>query len=180
MGGGGGVGGNTPVPPFSPPPPPPWHCTWSHNPWVPYYQTLWQSSINYTSIWKIYQNWPLTFDLHLDGLHRYDPQSIIKIPTKLYHNWTLLPGPRCIKLSPEFFTAKTQETPAIFFFHCNLHKDLPEFFYGEKKSLAKSFMQRGPGVITSCKMALYLYIGYAHCKICAHMYIVYIATFLKL
>ena len=25
------------------------------------------------------QNWPLTFDLHLDGLHRYDPQSIIKI-----------------------------------------------------------------------------------------------------
>ena len=34
----------------------------------------------------------LTLDLHLDGLHRYDPQSIIKIPTKLYHNRTLLPG----------------------------------------------------------------------------------------
>ena len=48
----------------------------------------------HVSIWKIYQNLPLTFDLHLDGLHRYDPQSItcIKIPTKLYHNWTLLPG----------------------------------------------------------------------------------------
>ena len=71
---------------------------------------------------EIYQNLPLTFDLHLDGLHRYDPQSnfIIKIPTKLYHNWTVVPG-----------------------------------------------------VITSCTMALYWYIGYAHCKICAHMYIVY-------
>ena len=40
---------------------------------------------------EIYQNLPLTFDLHLDGLHRYEPWSIIKIPTKLYHNWTLLP-----------------------------------------------------------------------------------------
>ena len=61
----------------------------------------------------------LTLDLYLDGLHRYDPQFIIKIPTKLYHNWTLLPG-----------------------------------------------------FITPCTMALYLYIGYAHCEICAHMYIV--------
>ena len=34
-------------------------------------------------IWNIYQHLPLTFDLNLDGLHRYDPQSIIKIPTKL-------------------------------------------------------------------------------------------------
>ena len=64
----------------------------SHKPWVAYYQTL--SSINiHVSIWKIYQNLPLTFDLHLDGLHRYMTLSLfIKIPTKLYHNWTLLPG----------------------------------------------------------------------------------------
>ena len=68
---------------------------------------------------EIYQNWPLTFDLYLDWLHRYDPQSIIKIPTKLYHNRTLLPG-----------------------------------------------------VITSCTMALYLYIG-MHTVRYAHMYIIY-------
>ena len=29
---------------------------------------------------EIYKNLLLTFDLHLDGLHRYDPQSIIKTP----------------------------------------------------------------------------------------------------
>ena len=40
---------------------------------------------------EIYQNLPLTFDLHLDGLHKYEPWYIIKIPTKLYHNWTPLP-----------------------------------------------------------------------------------------
>ena len=60
----------------------------SHKPWVPYYQTQ--------LIHLHMENIPkLTLDLwptHLDRLHRYDPQSIIKIPTKLYHNWTLLPG----------------------------------------------------------------------------------------
>ena len=76
---------------------------------------------------EIYQNLPLTFDLQLDGLHRYDPSSIIKIPTKLYHNWTLLPG-----------------------------------------------------VVTSCTMALYLYIGYAHCTVGYVHTVMYIATFMKL
>ena len=56
---------------------------------------------------------------------------------------TLILLPRCIKLLPEFFTAKTQETPAIFFSHCNLHRDLPEFFYGKKKS-GKKFYATGP------------------------------------
>ena len=40
--------------------------------------------------------------------------------------------------------AKTQETPAILFFHCNLHKDLPEFFYGKKKKSGKKFYATGP------------------------------------
>ena len=123
-------GGDAPVPPFSPPPPTTvaLHLITliSHKPWVPYYQTL--SSINIHIYMEIYQNWPLTFHLQLDGLHRYDPWSIIKIPTKLYHNWTLLPG-----------------------------------------------------VVTSCTMALYLYIGYMHTvRYECTMYIVYIATFLKL
>ena len=33
----------------------------------------------------------LTFDLHLDGLHRHEPWYIINIPTKLDRNWTPLP-----------------------------------------------------------------------------------------
>ena len=37
---------------------------------------------------NIYQ---LTFDLHLDGLHRHEPWYITNIPTKLDHNWTPLP-----------------------------------------------------------------------------------------
>ena len=39
--------------------------------------------------------------------------SLLKI--SIYPCW-MSPGPRCIKLLPEFFTAKTQETPSIFFF----------------------------------------------------------------
>ena len=53
--------------------------------------------------------------------------------------------PRCIKLLLEYFTAKTQETPAIFFSIAICIK-ICQSFSMAKKSLAKSFMQRGPCV----------------------------------
>ena len=43
------------------------------------------------------------------------------------------PGPRCIKVLPAFFTAKFKKIRQKKCFHCNLHRDLPEFFYGKKK-----------------------------------------------
>ena len=55
-----------------------------------------------------------------------------------------IPGSRCIKLFAGFFYGKNQETPAKkTIVHCNLHRDFARVFLWQK-SLAKSFMQRGP------------------------------------
>ena len=54
------------------------------------------------------------------------------------------PGPRCIKLFAGVFYGKNQETPAKKkIIHCNLHRDLPEFFMANKKS-GKKFYATGP------------------------------------
>ena len=57
-------------------------------------------------------------------------------------------GPVAQNFLPEFFYGKNQETPAKKKLSIAICIEiLPEvFFYGQKKSLAKSFMQRGPGV----------------------------------
>ena len=65
----------------------------------------------------------------------YDTQNI----TQLHFsglNFMRAPWPRCIKLLLEFFGVfygKNSGNSGKFFSHCNLHKDLPEFFYGQKK-----------------------------------------------
>ena len=52
------------------------------------------------------------------------------------------PGPRCIKLLPDFLIAKIRE---LFWTQLEtLYFISPKFFCGQKKSLAKSFMQWGP------------------------------------
>ena len=85
---GGGLPSCPLPPPPPPPPPPPWHCTWSHKLWVPYmyYQTL--SSMNMYIYMEIYQNLPLSFDLHLDGLHRYEPH--VSLLSRFLPNYTTI------------------------------------------------------------------------------------------
>ena len=56
--------------------------------------------------------------------------TIIIMGTYIVHICT---WPHCIKLFAGVFYGKNQETPAKKCFHCNLHRDLPEFFYSKKK-----------------------------------------------
>ena len=110
---------------------------------------------------EIYQYLPLTFDLHLDGLHRYEPCSIFKIPTKLYHNWTLLPEviASCTmalyRVCTLIYMEIYQYLPLTFDLHLDgLHRHEPWYIINIPTKLHHSWTPLLE-VITSCTMALY-------------------------